>query len=102
MGGAPLSHPSSCDPLRRCLLGLASHCLDSCRSGSRDRYSLESRTSEKSLLLASHLDERRTGQTQQYRALLWARLSLLSSSTSAFVRLVLYCLPSRLDIHYIH
>src|SRR6266566_4185466 len=44
MGSVPLPHPSSCHPFRRCLLGFASHCLDSWRAGSRGRHSLESQT----------------------------------------------------------
>ena len=40
---------------------------------------------EEPLLLASHLDQRRTGQTQWHRTLLWARFSLFSPATSTSV-----------------
>ena len=42
MGSAPLPHPSPCYPLRRCLLGSASHCLDSCCAWGRRSHPVES------------------------------------------------------------
>src|SRR5258706_13398460 len=102
MGSAPLPHPPSCDPLRRCLLGFASDCLDSCRSGSCGCHSLESRTPEKPFLFTSHLDQGRTGQTQRHRALLWPCFSLLSPPTPTSVWLVRDYLPSRFDLHRFH
>ena len=56
MGGASVSHPPTCHPFRCCLLGLASHSLDSWSSGGRRGYSLESQTPEKPFLFASHLE----------------------------------------------
>jgi hypothetical protein len=44
MGCVPLSDPSPRCPFGCSLLGLASHCLDSWRAGSRGRHSLESWT----------------------------------------------------------
>ena len=39
-------------------MGLAPHCLDSCRAGSRSRHPLESQVSEKPLLFTAHLEAR--------------------------------------------
>src|SRR5436309_1586793 len=98
MGSAPVSDPSSRRPTRCGLLGLAPHCLDSECARRYCRHSLESRTPEKPFLLASYLDQRRTGQTQRHRTLLWPCFSLLSSPTTSFVWLVRDGFPSCLDL----
>ena len=101
-GSALLSNPSPYRPLRRRLLGLTSPCLDSWRAGCRRGHPLESQKPEEAFLLASHLDERRTWQAQQHRALLWSRVSLLSSPTPTSVWLVGDGLTSCLDLRRFH
>ena len=87
-GGAFLSNPSPYRSLRRCILGLAPHFLDSCCAWCRRGHPLESQKPEEPFLLASNLDQGRTWQTEQHRALLWTRFSLLSSPTPTPVWLV--------------
>src|SRR5947209_6254739 len=99
MGRASVSHPPTRHPFGCCLLGAAPHRLDPYGLGRGGGYPLESQTTEKSLLSASHLDQRGIGQTQCHRTLLWPRLPLLSSATSAFVWLVNYRSASGLDLH---
>src|SRR5437879_13844051 len=94
MGPALVSNPSPCCPPRCSLLGLASHCLDSCRARCSRCHPLEPQKPEEAFLLAANLDQGRTWQTQQHRTLLWARVSLLSSATPPSVRLVRVCLTS--------
>jgi len=63
---------------------------------------LPPQTAEKSLLSSSYLDERRVGQTQEHRTLLWARLPLLSFATSAPLWLVNHGSAGRFDLHRHH
>src|SRR6266702_5825875 len=98
LGGTALSDPSPHRPLGCCLLGSVPHCLDSCRTWSHSRHSMESQESEESLLFTSYLDQRRTRETWWHRALLWTRFSLLSSPTSSTVWLVRDCLTGCLDL----
>src|SRR5438132_9062116 len=76
MGGTSVSHPPASDPLRCCLLGLEAHRLDSCHLGRGSRDPLESQTPEKSLLFASHVDQRGVGQTEWDRTVRMARVFL--------------------------
>ncbi len=57
LGGTALSDPSPHRPLGCCLLGSVPHCLDSCRTWSHSRHSMESQESEESLLFTSYLDQ---------------------------------------------
>src|SRR5258708_319809 len=102
MGSTSVSHPPASDPLRCCLLGLEAHRLDSCHLGRGSRDPLESQTPEKSLLFASHVDQRGVGQTEWDRTVLWSRFSLLPSTTSSPLRLVHYCSASCFDLHRYH
>src|SRR5438105_12974876 len=102
MGEVSVSDPSSCGPSRRRLLGPAPHRLDSCRPWGRCGYPLESQKPEAAFLLASHLDQRRTGQTQWHRTLLWTRVSLFSPPTPTLVWLVGDRLAGGLDLRRFH
>src|SRR5438552_19131838 len=59
----------------------------------------EPQTPEKSFLPASHLDENGIGQTQQHRALLWSRLSVLSFATAPTLWLVGHRPPACFDLY---
>ncbi|SRR5216110_2665578 len=61
-GSAPLSNSSPCHSLGCCLLGFASYCLDSCYSWCYRCHSVESKKPEEPFLLASNLDQGRTGK----------------------------------------
>src|SRR5258708_30567462 len=88
MGSAFVSHPPTRHPFGCCLLGLEAHYLDSLRFRGSGSHSLESQTSETSLLFASHLDDRGSGHTQCHRTLLWPPLPGLSSATRSSLWLV--------------
>src|SRR5579859_3208926 len=83
-------------------LGLAPDCLNSWCSRSRRSDPVEPETSEKSFLFASHLDERRTGQTKWHRTFLWPRLSLLSFATFSSLWLVHHRPAGCSDLHRYH
>ncbi len=63
---------------------------------------LPSQTPEKSLLSASHVDQRGVGQTQWDRTVLRSHFSFLPSATSSPLRLVYYCSASCSDLHRYH
>src|SRR5947209_384284 len=103
MGCASVSDPPARHPLRCCLLGATPHRLDSCNPGRGRSYPLEPQTPEKSLLLASHLDQRGIRQTQCHRALLSPSLSLFSSPAPSSRWLVHSGSTGRSDLHsYYH
>ncbi len=62
--GVLLSHPSPDRSLRRGLLGLAPHRLDSCCAWCCRCHPLESHKPEEAVLLASQLDQGRTWETR--------------------------------------
>jgi hypothetical protein len=95
---ALLSNPSPYCSLGCSLLGLAPHSLDSCCARCHCCYSLESQKPEEPFLLATNLDQRRTRQAQQHRALLWTRFSLFPSPAPTSVWLVRDCFTGRLDL----
>src|SRR6266567_4415017 len=78
MGGAPLRHPPAHHPPGCRLLGPAPHRLDPRHPSCRRCHPLEPQAPEKPLVLAAHLDQRGTRQTQCDRTLLWPRLPLVS------------------------
>src|SRR6266571_4884899 len=88
MGGAPLRHPPAHHPPGCRLLGPAPHRLDPRHPSCRRCHPLEPQAPEKPLVLAAHLDQRGTRQTQCDRTLLWPRLPLFSFTTSASLGLV--------------
>src|SRR5258708_21011948 len=102
MGRAFVSDAPTHHPIRCRLLGSAPHGLDPCRLGRGGSHPLEPKTTEKSLLSASHLDQRGIGETQCHRTLLWPRLPLLSSATSTVVWLVNHRSACGLDLHPHH
>src|ERR1700693_5897100 len=102
MGRASVCNPPALYSFGCRLLGLEAHRLDSCHLGCGSRDPLESQTPEKSLVFASHVDQRGVGQTQWHRTLLWPRFSLLPSATSSPLRLVHHCSASCSDLLRYH
>ena len=74
LGDPPLWSAPPRDPPGCWLLGLAPDCVDPHDAGRGRGHPVESQTTEEPLLLAAHLDRRRTGQTQLDRTLLRPRL----------------------------
>jgi hypothetical protein len=76
--------------------------LDPCQLACYRGHPLESQAPEKPLLLAAHLDQRRTRQAYFHRALLRSRLSVFSLTTPAFLWVVGHRTPGGLDLHRDH
>src|SRR6266480_2236687 len=102
MVSAPVSDPSSHHPPGCRILGSSPHRLDPYGLGRGCRHSLEPQTTEKPLLSSSHLDQRRTRQTQLHRRLFWPRLPLFSLAAPSAVWLVYSHQTGRLDLHRLH